>query len=189
MNVSDYHSSVSGYVVEEFEGVCRNFTEIEVLTQTEHHILARAKRFGRWWMLKALSPDKRGVGVYQQMQRKELEILMHLQHPYIVQTVGLERVNDLGMCIVMEYVDGVRLDEWLKLPQSMESRYKLLVQLLEAMEYVHAAGMVHRDLKPGNILVTRNGTNIKLIDFGLADNDHMAILKQPAGTPSYMSPE
>ena len=189
MNVSDYHSSVSGYVVEEFEGVCRNFTEIEVLTQTEHHILARAKRFGRWWMLKALSPDKRGVGVYQQMQRKELEILMHLQHPYIVQTVGLECVNDLGMCIVMEYVDGVRLDEWLKLPQSMESRYKLLVQLLEAMEYVHAAGMVHRDLKPGNILVTRNGTNIKLIDFGLADNDHMAILKQPAGTPSYMSPE
>ena len=189
MNVSDYHSSVSGYVVEEFEGVCRNFTEVEVLTQTEYHILARAKRFGRWWMLKALSPDKRGVGVYQQMQRKELEILMHLQHPYIVQTVGLERVNDLGMCIVMEYVDGVRLDEWLKLPQSRENRYKLLVQLLEAMEYVHAAGMVHRDLKPGNILVTRNGTNIKLIDFGLADNDHMAILKQPAGTPSYMSPE
>ena len=189
MNVSNYNSSVSGYVVEGFEGVCSNFTEIEVLMQTEHHILARAKRFGRWWMLKALSPDKRGVGVYQQMQRKELEILMHLQHPYIVQTVGLERVNDLGMCIVMEYVDGVRLDEWLAQPHGKGSRLKLAEELLMAVEYMHKTGTVHRDLKPANILVTRNGENIKLIDFGLADNDHIAILKQPAGTPNYMSPE
>ena len=49
--------------------------------------------------------------------------------------------------------------------------------------------MLYRDLKPENILVTRNGENIKLIDFGLADTDGHAVLKQPAGTPRYMSPE
>ena len=189
MNMQQYDSTDSGYLMDGFESIGIAFTDVELLWQTNHHLLARSKRYGRWWMLKALKRDVAEQTIYQQMLRKELEMLMHLQNPYIVQTVGLERVEGLGMCIVMEYVDGVRLDEWLKLPQSKECRYKLLIQLLEAMEYVHAAGMVHRDLKPGNILVTRNGANIKLIDFGLADNDHMAILKQPAGTADYIAPE
>ena len=189
MNISNFNSSVSGYVMGGLEGICSKFTEIEVLTQTEHHILARAKRFGRWWMLKALTPDKREVSVYQQMQHKELEILMHLQHPYIEQAVGMELVEELGMCIIVEYVDGVQLNEWLDQPHGKSCRLKLAEELLEAVEYMHKTGTVHRDLKPANILVTRNGENIKLIDFGLADNDHIAILKQPAGTPNYMSPE
>lgn len=189
MNMQQYDSAESGYLMGGFEGIDLTFTEVEVLWQTNHHLLARAKRYGRWWMLKTLKQDVAEQTIYQQMLRKEMEMLMHLQHPYIVQTVGLERVEGLGMCIVMEYVDGMRLSEWLKLPQNRENRYKLTIQLLEAMEYVHASGMVHRDLKPENILVTRNGANIKLIDFGLADNDHMAILKQPAGTAEYIAPE
>ena len=118
MNTQNYDSSVSGYMANAFEGVSRNFTEIEVQFSNALNILARAKRYGRWWMLKALQPDKRNQQVYQQMMRKELEILMSLQSPYIVQTTGIEEVEDLGMCIVMEYIDGVRLDEWLKLKQS-----------------------------------------------------------------------
>ncbi|MBO5382570.1 MAG: serine/threonine protein kinase [Bacteroides sp.] len=189
MNMQQYDSTESGYLMGGFEGIDLTFTEVEVLWQTNHHLLARAKRYGRWWMLKTLKQDVAEQTIYQQMLRKEMEMLMHLQHPYIVQTVGLERVEGLGMCIVMEYVDGMRLSEWLKLPHNRENRYKLTIQLLEAMEYVHASGMVHRDLKPENILVTRNGGNVKLIDFGLADNDHMAILKQPAGTAEYIAPE
>lgn len=189
MNMQQYDSTDSGYLMDGFESIGIAFTDVELLWQTNHHLLARSKRYGRWWMLKALKRDVAEQTIYQQMLRKELEMLMHLQHPYIVQTVGLERVEGLGMCIVMEYVDGVRLGEWLKMPQNMENRYKLTIQLLEAMEYVHASGMVHRDLKPENILVTRNGGNVKLIDFGLADNDHMAILKQPAGTAEYIAPE
>ena len=189
MNRQAYDSTESGYLKDSFEGISNTFTEVEVLCQTTHHLLARAKRYGRWWMLKTLQAEVAQQTVYQQMLRKELEMLMHLQHPYIVQTVGLEHVEGWGACIVMEYVDGMRLDEWLKTPQSKECRLKLTIELLEAVEYIHSMGMVHRDLKPGNILVTRNGTNIKLIDFGLADDDHIAILKQPAGTPNYISPE
>lgn len=189
MNMQHYDSAESGYLVDAFEGMNLTFTEVEGLWQTKCHQLARAKRYGRWWMLKSLKPEFARQAIYRQMVRKEVELLMHLQHPYIVQTVGLELVEGLGMCIVMEYVDGMCLSEWLKMPQNMENRYKLTIQLLEAMEYVHASGMVHRDLKPENILVTRNGGNVKLIDFGLADNDHMAILKQPAGTAEYIAPE
>ena len=189
MNSQTYESSASGYLINGFEGIDYRFTNIEVIMQTEHNILAKAKRYGRWWMLKAIKAEEAQQTVYQQMLRKELEILMQLQHPNIIQTTGMEFVETLGMCIVMEYVDGMRLDEWLSTQPPKEKRLRLVTELLKAIEYVHLAGIVHRDLKPSNIMVTRNGENIKLIDFGLADNDHMAILKQPAGTPRYMSPE
>lgn len=54
---------------------------------------------------------------------------------------------------------------------------------------MHIAGVVHRDLKPSNILITDNGANVKIIDFGLSDADHFAILKQPGGTAGFSSPE
>ena len=189
MNLSDENFSASGYLTDGFEGVSRTFTEREVLWQTRHNRLARAKRYGRWWMLKSLKPEYAGQTFYRQMIRKELEMLMKFQHPHIVQAVGLEEVEGWGMCIVMEYVDGMVLNEWLAERRGKEDRLRLVEELLDAVGYIHSKGVVHRDLKPGNILVTRNGTDIKLIDFGLADNDHQAILKQPAGTPSYMSPE
>ena len=189
MSTQDYDSSVSGYQVNDFEGISRNFTQIEVLFRSGHNILAKAKRYGRWWMLKAIQPEKREQQLYRQMMRKELEILMRMQSPYTVQTAGIEQVEGLGICIVMEYIDGVRLDGWMAEKQSEEKRLRIAIELLRATEYTHSAGVVHRDLKPGNIMITRNGEHLKLIDFGLADNDHIAILKQPAGTPGYTSPE
>lgn len=189
MSTQHYDSSASGYIIENFEGIGRTFTEVEIIQRTEHHVLAKAKRYGRWWMLKAIQPEKANEQVYQQMLRKELEILMRMQSPYITQATGIEPVEGLGMCIVMEYVDGKRLDKWLAERPNKENRLRLTDELLKAVEYIHSIGIVHRDLKPSNIMVTRNGDHIKLIDFGLADNDHMAILKQPAGTPRYMAPE
>lgn len=187
MNPQTYESS--GYLIDGFEGIDHHFTNIEIIKNTEYNILAKAKRYGRWWMLKAIRTEEDKQTVFQQMLRKELEILMQMQHPNIVQATGMEYVETLGMCIVMEYVDGIQLDEWLNSPKSKENRFRLAEELLKAVEYIHTSGTVHRDLKPSNIMVTRNGENIKLIDFGLADNDHIAILKQPAGTPKYMSPE
>lgn len=187
MNPQTYESS--GYLIDGFEGIDHHFTNIEIIKNTEYNILAKAKRYGRWWMLKAIRAEEDKQTVFQQMLRKELEILMQMQHPNIIQATGMEYVETLGMCIVMEYVDGIQLDEWLNSPKSKENRFRLAEELLKAVEYIHTSGTVHRDLKPSNIMVTRNGENIKLIDFGLADNDHIAILKQPAGTPKYMSPE
>jgi len=62
-------------------------------------------------------------------------------------------------------------------------------ELLDAVAYIHSKGIVHRDLKPENILISSNGDTMKLIDFGLADSDSYAVLKQPAGTQGYISPE
>lgn len=60
---------------------------------------------------------------------------------------------------------------------------------MNAVAHIHDKGIVHRDLKPSNVMVTDNGLHVKLVDFGLADADNYAVLKQPAGTLKYMSQE
>ena len=189
MQHGNYDSSASGYVTDSFEGISRSFTDVEVLATSEVNVVAKAKRYGRWWLLKGLRKEVADEASYQQRLRKELEILMLLQHPNIVTAVSLEEVKGFGLCIVMEYVDGVTLKEWLQGNTTRQQRRRVLRDMLEAVEYMHKKGIVHRDLKPENIIITRQGDNVKLIDFGLADTESHTVLKQPAGTERYMSPE
>lgn len=185
-NIQDADSSNSGYVHDSFEGIRRNFTDMEQLSMSQTNILLRAKRYGRWWMLKGLTPRAAEDAACRQMLRKEFETLMQLQHPNIVNVQGLERVEGVGNCIVMEYVDGLPLSQT---ALTEKQKPRVVDELLSAVAYCHSMGIVHRDLKPSNIMITRNGEHVKLIDFGLADSDSSAVLKQPAGTPKYMSPE
>lgn len=182
-------NTASGYLNDSFEGIDRVFTDVEIISTSEVNIVAKAKRYGRWWLLKGLQPEKAQETAYQQRLRKELELMMPLQHPNIVNAVGLEKVEGLGECIVMEYVDGMTMKNWLATSPTLTNKRRVAKELIDAVGYLHSKGIVHRDLKPENILITRNGEYVKLIDFGLADTDSYAILKQPAGTTEYMSEE
>ena len=182
-------SSASGYLTDSFEGIDRVFTDVQIVSASATNIVAKAKRYGRWWMLKALQPEVREQSAFQLRLRKEMEILIQLQHPNIVTAVGMEQVDGLGECLVMEFVDGVTLANWLQGDTKQSERRRIAEELTDAVGYIHSKGIVHRDLKPENILITRNGGYVKLIDFGLADSDSHAVLKQPAGTLQYMSPE
>ena len=182
-------ASTSGFMVDSFEGVNDHFTSLEVLGTHGHNVLARAKRFGRWFLLKGLAPDEADKAAYHEMLVKEFDIMMRLQHPGVVQAMSLEDVDDMGKCIVMEWVEGVTLQEWLAGETSRAERRQVAQQLMDALAHIHQHGVVHRDIKPSNVMVTTNGQNVKIIDFGLADTDAHAVLKQPAGTASYMAPE
>ena len=189
MKKQDLDSSASGYITDSFEGISHTFTDVEILSTSDVNVVAKAKRYGRWWLLKGLRKEVAGEAACLQRLRKEFEILMQMQHPSVVTAYGLETVEGIGYCIVMEFVDGSTLKDWLQGETTKQQRRRVADELTAAIGYVHAKGIAHRDLKPENIIVTRNGKGVKLIDFGLADTDSHAILKQPAGTPRYMSPE
>ena len=182
-------TSASGIIQSGFEGVSATFTDVEILRTSEYNVLARAKRYGKWWMLKGLNPEAADSMAHTQMLRKEFDTLMSMSNQGVVQAVSVEEVEGIGTCIVMEYVEGVTLDVWAESHTSRAERLQIAGQLLNAVEYVHSCGIAHRDLKPSNIMVATNGGTLKIIDFGLADSDRNAILKQPAGTRRYMSPE
>lgn len=176
-------------MVDSFEGVNDHFTSLEVLGTHSHNRLARAKRYGRWYLLKGLGDEEAGQQAYHEMLAKEFDIMMRLQHPGVAQAVSFEDVPGMGKCIVMEWVEGVTLAEWLKTSPSRDERRDVAHQLMAALAHIHQHGVVHRDIKPSNVMVTTGGQQVKIIDFGLADTHIHATLKQPAGTARYMAPE
>ena len=112
-----------------------------------------------------------------------------LNHPNIVHFLSLEDIPNLGVAIVMEYIDGVTLKDFLATNPNDKVRHKIIFELLDALNYMHSKQIIHRDIKPSNILITHNGNNVKIIDFGLSDSDDYTVFKVSSGTLAYASPE
>lgn len=160
------------------------------MSESGHARLFTAVRYGKTYTLKTLKPDFAYTPVYRQALTKEFEIGIKLDHPYIRSTIGMEDVDGLGACIILEYVDGETLASALKggrVDAALGRR--IAVQTATAVAYLHSKQMVHRDIKPANIMITHNGHNVKLIDLSLADSDAYCVLKTPAGTRGYIAPE
>mgnify|MGYP003440308052 FL=1 len=188
-------TSYSDFVADDQVIVSHDYTNFEQMAEGAYCDLWRACKEGQWYVVKALKPQFRKAAQYESLLRKEYDILSMFDSAYVVKVYGFPNLPDYGNCIVMEWVDGVTLKQWLHgdrgdghVPNCHE-RKRIALQLVDALTYVHSLQVVHRDLKPSNIMITRNGGQVKLIDFGLADTDSYTILKQPAGTKGYVSPE
>ena len=148
------------------------------------------RRYGKLHILKSLQPFYSSQELYKQLLLKEFNIGYQLDHPNIRHTIGWEKNDLLGNYIVLEYIDGIPLTTFIeqgKLTRALA--YKFITETCNALQYIHNKQLIHKDLKPNNILITYNGNNVKLIDFGLADCDDYEILKIPAGTEKYLAPE
>lgn len=133
----------------------------------------RVKIFGKLHFLKQLKPELSGDIRYQEALRKEFETGYRLEHPHLVRYISL---TDGGL--LMEYVDGETLSHCLAShPNYFKSRRntdKFIHQLLDVVSYLHAHQVLHLDLKPDNILLTRINNDVKLIDLGCCHTDTFA---------------
>ena len=163
------NSSSSGFVSP--AAYSSEWQDITLMQHRTHSLIYTASRYGRRYILKALPAEDANLTDYRLQQEQELSLGIQLVHPHIAATYGLEDVPGIGRCIIQEWIDGVTLDEWLTTMPSMAARKRVFEQLIDALEYLHSLQLVHHDLKADNILITRHGANVKLIDFGLSALD------------------
>lgn len=124
--------------------------------------------------------------------RREAQAAARLSHPNIVQVYEFGEDERLAF-IAMELVAGRPLTHFLRegVPMELPRVLLILTQLLEALSYSHERGVVHRDIKPGNLLIVPKGTVVKITDFGIARIESSVLTQHGdlLGTPSYMAPE
>ena len=122
---------------------------------------------------------------------REAVIAGRLHHPNIVSIYDVGEYEEQPF-IAMEYVDGETLAEVIRrrAPLALSRKVELLTDLCEGLAYAHRAGLIHRDVKPSNMVVNREG-RLKILDFGIARlaDSSVTAAGSMVGTPSYMSPE
>lgn len=124
--------------------------------------------------------------------RREVQAAGRCLHPNIVTVFEYGEENNAPY-IVMEYVQGLELRHYLKdrQPLPLANAVAVIIQVLHALGHAHGSGVVHRDIKPGNIILLTEG-QVKVTDFGIARLDTAGNLTQggmTVGTPGYMAPE
>jgi len=159
---------------------------------------ARDLRLDRTVAIKTLRADLARDQTFQARFRREAQSAASLNNPSIVAVYDTGEDMSTGVpvpFIVMEFVDGRTVRDLLIEGHRLlpERTLEIVSGVLRALEYSHQAGIVHRDIKPGNVMVTRNG-DIKVMDFGIARamSDTQATMTQTAqviGTAQYLSPE
>jgi beta-lactam-binding protein with PASTA domain/tRNA A-37 threonylcarbamoyl transferase component Bud32 len=159
---------------------------------------ARDLRLDRIVAIKTLRADLARDQTFQARFRREAQSAASLNNPSIVAVYDTGEDMSTGVSIpfiVMEFVEGRTVRDLLIEGHRLlpERTLEIISGVLIALEYSHQAGIVHRDIKPGNVMVTRNG-DIKVMDFGIARSmsDNQATMTQTAqviGTAQYLSPE
>lgn len=158
----------------------------ELLAVTSSSELYRVRKAGKYFIIKTVKDDS---GQSLALLQREYELSLGKSHPNVVNIFTFEQSTVVGPGIVMEYVDGRTLTEYIAENPSYTSRKRVFKQLLEAVSYIHRCGLVHNDIKPENIIITRSDDDVKLIDFGLADSDAYYLARTLGCTRAYASPE
>lgn len=139
--------------------------------------VCRVRQYGKQLLMKRLLPHHADTPQYQQALRKEFDTGYLLEHPNLVRYMGWGE-DDRGSYLLQEYVDGWTLKEFLaENPyyfDNQENERKFISQILSVLGFLHSHQVIHLDLKPDNILITRIGQAVKLIDLGCCYSDTFA---------------
>jgi serine/threonine-protein kinase len=155
-----------------------------------HVFLAEHVRHGARAAVKLTAPGSRLAAC---VLAQEADVLRQLFHPNIVRIQDHGELRDGSAYLVMDHAPGIELESWLEDHGSMEAARALgmLSQLASALDYLHAQGFVHADLKPTHVMIDESANDaVTLLDFGCAFEAADAVRSRDVGgTPGYMSPE
>ncbi|HEX7938296.1 MAG TPA: serine/threonine-protein kinase, partial [Gemmatimonadaceae bacterium] len=156
--------------------------------------VATEKALGRTVVVKVLR-EELAAGMNRERFRREITLAAQLQHPHIVPLLAAGEQGEL-LWYTMPFVEGESLRDEIRRGREFKTRdvIRLLHDMLDALAYAHSRGVVHRDIKPGNIL--RHGNHSLVTDFGVAKalsaarpSSGTTSAGMAIGTPAYMAPE
>lgn len=165
---------------------------IEEVHRSNHGmtLVYKAQHYGKLFALKCLKKEYCDDINAIALLEKEFDLGFNLRHKNIALTLDFTHVATLGKCVVMEWIDGETLKDYLQNHELSKNKAKsIALQLCDAVEFLHSHQVIHRDLKPLNVMISAVGEQVKVLDFGLSDSSRFTSFKQPAGTPGYVAPE
>jgi serine/threonine protein kinase len=158
---------------------------------------ARHERLGVLVAVKVLNAECTDHASVVRFQR-EAKMMALVRHPNVLSVVDFGMLTSEAPCLVIEYVEGQNLDDLLSVTGRLNWRtaVNIVCGILEGLTAIHDAGILHRDMKPGNVMVFGNEPNyrVKIVDFGIAREGDPSVSKLTktgmlVGTPVYMAPE
>ena len=152
---------------------------------------ARCHRLNRLVAIKILKDEFSGDEEFRRRFRAEGEAVAMLSHPNIVQVYDVSSSPSCNF-IVMELIDGISLKQYMQVKGVLNWKETLhfSMQIAEGLEHAHSRGIIHRDIKPHNVMVLKNGS-VKVMDFGIARvmSKSSTLTKEALGSVHYISPE
>ena len=150
---------------------------------------------GRPVAIKVMKGALSGTPEAHEMFEWESRIVARLDHPHIIRVIDRGLTSDEMPYFAMDYVEGLTLKEAMKSKKLSDRRkLRIIMQVAKALGYAHKNNVIHRDIKPGNILLDKEG-NARVVDFGIArlseDTEVSSVREEgmTVGTPAYMAPE
>ena len=152
---------------------------------------AKCHRLNRMVAVKILKSDLADNAEFRRRFRDESRAVAQLSHANIVSVYDVSRSDDMEY-IVMELIDGITLKQYMERRGQMDWREALhfVIQIMRALSHAHSRGIIHRDIKPQNIMVLRDGS-VKVADFGIAclADAAQTLTQEALGSVHYISPE
>ncbi|WP_455072904.1 serine/threonine protein kinase [Prevotella jejuni] len=163
-----------------------SYTEYKVISSQGYCMIVKCRKGDQTVVLKTLKDAYRERALLRNALKREFKQCQRLNHSGIVRYQGLVEVDGYGLCIEEEYVEGRTLQAYLKESHTDDEKLGVINQIADALRYAHQQGVIHRNLKPSNVLVANQGDYVKLIDFSVLSPEDV---KLTADTTRFMAPE